>query len=260
MELISIITPAYNAVAFLAQAIESVQEQTYVYWEMLIVDDHSTDATVDLIKRYQQQDNRIKLLQTPVNGGPAAARNVGIQQARGVYLAFLDADDYWLPEKLAVQRAYMIEREAAFSFTAYRRIAQDNQRWSEVVQVDPKVDYASLLNRTQIATLTVMLDRRLFDSIEMAAGVGHEDYLLWLQLLKQTPYAHGIQQDLARYRVVENSVSSNYLTSVQWVWNIYRRHEHLSLLSATRHLCSYAYYAFRKRMDFALTLAPDEVK
>jgi len=154
--MVSIITPAYNAERFLPQTIKSVQQQTHSNWEMLIVNDCSTDNTEAVIRSFQEKDNRIKYLKMPTNSGPAAARDAAIKVAKGRFLAFLDSDDLWLPEKLAMQMEFMLDHELGFSYTSYRRMSMDGENLSRPVQLQSRVTYRSYLKNTQIATLTVI--------------------------------------------------------------------------------------------------------
>jgi glycosyltransferase involved in cell wall biosynthesis len=219
--------PAYNAEKFLSDSVASVMAQTFKDWELLIVDDMSTDATLSLAQLMERRDARVRLIHLAVNGGVSNARNVGIEAALGQYLAFLDSDDLWLPEKLAIQLQFMKRHNAGFSFTSYRRLAKDG-RLGGLVKVPNKVSYRQLLRGNVIGCLTVMIDRQMISPFSMP-NVGHEDYATWLQILKMGNTAWGIQEDLARYRVSWTSVSRDKMHSSLWTWNIYRHEQKLSI-------------------------------
>ena len=251
-ELVSIITPAYNAEQFLPETIASVLNQTYADWEMIIVNDCSTDRTEQVIQSFQEQDSRIRYLKMPKNSGPAAARDYALQHAKGRFLAFLDSDDLWLPEKLEQQISFMVNNDLGFSYTSYRRMSMDGSKLSRPMDLTGRVTYRSLLKNTQIATLTVMLDTQHTGPIEMAVDYGYDDMILWLSILKRIPYAMALKKDLARYRVVQNSVSSKYFRSASWVWDIYRKHEGISLLPSIWYLANYGFNATKRRLLYPI--------
>jgi teichuronic acid biosynthesis glycosyltransferase TuaG len=240
-----VITPAYNASAFIAECIQSVQAQTHSNWELLIVDDKSSDSTREIVESFQSSDPRVRLIPNRSNLGVAETRNRAIAEARGQYVTFLDSDDLWLPEKLERQLAFMRTRGAALSFTAYRRISEDGTRQGQVIHVPPEVTYADLLKNTSIGCLTVMLDLRQTGPVKMEK-IKHEDYVLWLSLLRRGIIAYGLDNDLARYRVVKSSITSNKLKSVSWVWNIYRNVEHLGFFRSLYFFVHYLSYAIKK--------------
>lgn len=242
---VSIITPAYNAALLIFHAIESVQAQTYTDWEMLIVDDCSKDNTCAIVEGYALADPRIHLIRQFENGGPAKARNTALKAASGRYIAFLDSDDLWLPEKLERQLAFMAEKNAAISYTLYRRFTENKDQPGKVITLPGSFSYRQLLKNTGIACLTVMIDTNITGPLEMQL-VRHEDYALWLELLKRGLVAQGLMEDLARYRIAKTSVSGNKLRSVSWVWRIYRDVEKLSLLYASWCLLNYGWRAYRK--------------
>lgn len=242
---VSIITPAFNARRTVAQAIESVQAQTFQQWEMVVVDDLSADDTCSIVETYVKADSRIRLLRQRINGGPACARNAGLKAAVGRYVAFLDSDDYWLPAKLDRQLSFMRANSAALSYTLYRRFADDIAETGPLVGLPSFFTYEALLKNTGIACLTVMIDRELAGVIEFPL-IRHEDYALWLTLLKRGLVAYGLLEDLARYRVSNSSVSGNKLKSASWVWNIYRDSEKLSLPHAAWCFGNYAWNAYRR--------------
>ena len=243
---VSIITPAFNASHTIAQAIESVQAQTFQQWEMLIVDDLSTDDTCAIVETYVERDSRIRLLRQRINAGPASARNFGLKLATCRYVAFLDSDDYWLPEKLSRQLDFMMVNKVARSYTLYRRFKDDIEHAGPLINLPPFFSYEGLLKNSGVAScLTSIIDRELVGLIEFPL-IRHEDYGLWLKLLKRGLVAYGLMEDLARYRVSNSSVSGNKLKSALWVWNIYRDIEKLSLPHAAWCFGNYAWNAYRR--------------
>lgn len=247
--LVSIITPSYNAARFIDQTVDSVLQQTYPDWELLIVDDCSRDHTREILARLAGRDARIRPVFQEKNGGPAAARNAGLSRAQGRYIAFLDADDLWLPRKLERQLAFMQAQDAALSYTGYRRIREDGSGPGRLIQVPPGMNYRQLLKNTAIATSTVIVDRSKSGPFEMVQTY-YDDYALWLMLLKRKITACGLQEDLMRYRVVRKSVSRHKINSARWVWRTYRQIEHLSLPDAAWCFMNYVWNAYSKYARF----------
>jgi teichuronic acid biosynthesis glycosyltransferase TuaG len=243
--LVSIITPAYNAARFVDETARSVIAQTYPHWEMLIVDDCSKDDTRAHLERLAAQDARIKPIFQQKNGGPARARNAALRAARGAYLAYLDADDLWLPEKLASQLAFMRARNSAFSYTGFRRMTTNGEQVGELRPLTPQLSYADLLKNTAIVTSTVLIDRRITGEFEMPVTY-YDDFATWLLILKRGHVAHGLAEDLLRYRIVGASVSRNKSRSAKMVWRTYRDIEKLSVPYSAWCFTHYAWRAFRK--------------
>ena len=246
-EVVSIITPTYNASRFIQETIKSVQAQSYPYWEMIIVDDCSTDDTINKIKQEIKFDSRIHLLELAENSGPAQARNMAIKAAKGKYLAFLDSDDLWLPYKLERQLKFMKANNAAFTYSDYR-IMDENGVQSEIVfRVPSKIVYKDLLKNTMIGTLTVMLDKEIVGNIQMPILRDcSEDYGLWLSILSKGICAYGINEELAVYRKCKNSLSSNKFNSALKTWNTYRKVERINVPSALWYFGNYFVHAFKK--------------
>jgi teichuronic acid biosynthesis glycosyltransferase TuaG len=248
MTTVSIITPAYKAAAFVGEAIRSVQAQDFSDWEMLIVDDGSPDDTAAVVAGYAVADPRVKLIRQ-ANSGPALARQAALDVACGRYIAFLDSDDYWLSDKLARQLDFMARHQAVVSFTRFRRINHDASRCGHLIAIPERLDYRGLLCNTALATSTVIVDRQCSGPFAMT-NTYYDDYALWLDLLKRGHVAHGLQEDLMRYRVVGHSVSRNKGKSARMVWRIYRQIERLSPLRAAWCFAQYAFNAMRKYRHF----------
>lgn len=213
--------PAWNAAATLAEAVASIRGQSRGDWELLIVDDGSTDATRALAEGFAAADPRIRVLGWAGNRGAAAARNAGIRAARGRVVAFLDADDLWRPEKLARQVGYMEATGAPFTFAAMRRIAADGRPLG-LVRVPARVDYAGLLKGNVIPCQTAAFDRLHFGAVEMPDLKRRQDYGLWLRLLARGGEAHGLAEVLADYRVRPDSLSANKFVAAAATWRVYR--------------------------------------
>ncbi|WP_299615521.1 glycosyltransferase family 2 protein [Pelagibius sp.] len=245
--LVSVITAAFNAETFIAETIASVQAQTLSDWEMLVADDGSSDRTAEIVEAIAGDDPRVKLIRLPQNGGVAAARNAALAEARGRFIAFIDSDDLWQPAKLERQTAFMNAHQAAMSYTAYRRINEDGSRIGRLVGVPETLTYDQLLKNTAIATVTGMVDTGKTGPIRMTQA-RRDDYILWLSILKRGFRAHGLREDLARYRVVRGSLSSKPKRSAAWVWNVYRRIEKLGPLRASWCLAHYGARAVLKRL------------
>jgi teichuronic acid biosynthesis glycosyltransferase TuaG len=246
--LVSIVTPVYNAERFLEATIRSVLAQNYQNWELLLVIDFkSKDHSLEIARRFAQQDNRIRVIFDEQNQGVAANRNHGIDEARGAYVAFLDADDLWLPEKLKAQVEFMEQRSVDFSFHSYQTMSEQGEVWGAVRAIrSAVVSYEELLKDNQIGCLTVMLRRSFLGNHRFYAG-SHEDLVLWLELLRTGGTAQGIIECLAQYRIVQGSRSNNKILAAAWRWRILREVEKLSWPWALWYFGWYFYFAVVKR-------------
>lgn len=247
MPLVSVIMPAYNAQVFIRESIESVLNQTYPHWELIVIDDCSQDATPRIVNEYVHRDARVNLLRQSDNRGPAAARNIGLEEASGEYIALLDSDDVWLPDKLARQISFMQAIKADISCTAYRRMSADSQRIGKIIKAPEVITYHVLLKNTCIANLTTIVRREAIDGTRFK-DIGHEDYAFWLELLRRGLVVAFLDADLARYRVVDGSVSSKKTRTLVWIWFIYRRIEKLNVGIACWYMGNYAVKALLKRI------------
>ncbi|MFO8054280.1 MAG: glycosyltransferase family 2 protein, partial [Bacteroidales bacterium] len=203
--MISVVTPAYNAARFIQETVKSVQRQTYQDWEMLIVEDCSSDDTVQIVRNLAAEDARIRLFALEENVGAAEARNIAFRHANGQYIAFLDSDDLWLPEKLEKQLRFLQENNYAFTYTDYECITEDGSAVLYTVHAPAEIGYRRFLRNTTIGTLTVMIDREKTGDFEMPQIRSSHDIALWLALMRKGHKAFGLQEVLAQYRQVGTS-------------------------------------------------------
>ena len=249
-ELVSIIVPVYNAGAYIKETISMVQAQTYGNWELLLVDDCSSDDSRQMISECMNTgDDRIRLICKPENEGAARARNTGIKASKGRYIAFLDADDLWMPDKLEKELVFMREKQAAFVFTAYEFGDEHAKRTGKVVQVPPELTYYKALSRTVIFTTTVLLDtERTGRELIRMPEVKSEDTATWWKILRNGFTAYGLNEVLAVYRRPAKSLSSNKLEAIRRIWNLYRKQEQLSLLYSIYNIIFWAFRATLRRI------------
>lgn len=246
-EKVSIITASYNSERFIKKTIESVLKQTYKNWEMIIIDDCSSDNTESIVNKYIASDKRIKFYKLEKNSGAAIARNLGINKATGEFIAFLDSDDLWDENKLEKQIEFMKKTKIGFSFTGYRLIKESGELLNKEIMVPEKVDYNSLLKNTIIGCLTVMIDKRIIGEFKMPELRAGQDTATWLSILRKGNIAYGYNEILASYRLVNGSISSNKIKALKRTWNIYRNVENLSLYKSIYCFLFYSKNAFLKR-------------
>ncbi|WP_331459119.1 glycosyltransferase family 2 protein [Pseudoalteromonas sp. NZS100] len=242
---VSIIMPAHNVAGFIAESITSVIKQTFESWELIIVDDCSTDNTVDVIKPFLQ-DKRVKLLQNEHNLGGAGSRNEAIKAAQGRYIAFLDSDDLWTAGKLEKQLSYMQMHNVGFAFSGYSIISEQGEL-VETLLVPDKVTFKQLLKHNYIGCLTAIYDTKPFGKVYMPLVKKRQDFALWLELLKKFEYAKGYQESLGFYRIREGSLSRSKLDAFKYYWLVLRKVGKLNILSATFNLLCYLVIVFLKK-------------
>lgn len=245
-ELCSVVMPAYNSEKYIAEAIESVIKQTYKNWELIVVNDASTDDTEKIIKHYQRKDKRIKLISLLENQGVANARNTAVKNSVGRYIAFLDSDDYWVEEKLQEQIKFMKNRKIAFSYHDYKLLNTVNNK-EKLIKVPLKLNYNELLKgNTTGSCLTVCIDRKIVDKIYFPTEK-HEDYICWLNILKKYDIeGYGLNKILGTYRIGKKSISSNKLQSAVWNWRVYRKSQNVSVLKTIYYMCFYVVNGLKK--------------
>ena len=258
--LVSIIVPVYNAGKYIEETIRMVEAQTYQDWELLLIDDCSTDNSRAVIEAYikereqklsseEQKKKEIRLIQRSENGGAARTRNTGIEKAGGRYIAFLDADDIWMPDKLTKEIEFLQKKQAAFAFTSYEFGDEQARGTGKIVHAPEALTYEKALSRTVIFTSTVMIDtEKTGRGLVYMPIVKSEDTALWWKLLKNGFTAYGLDDVLTIYMRPPRSLSSNKLEAIRRIWYLYRKEEKLSLLKSCVCLVLWAYRAARRRM------------
>jgi len=242
--------PCFNSERFLADSIESVLKQTYKNFELIIIDDVSNDGSMEIVESYHSKDKRIKILRNDENSGPAVSRNKGIEFAKGRYIAFLDSDDLWHPEKLERQVAFMQEANAAMSHTSYELMNELGEKTGKIMHAKTKVTYRTLLFYNAIGCLTAMYD------VEKTSGKQHgpdipkrNDYALWLHILKKGHTSKGLDKVLAFYRVGQStSISSKKLDLIKYHWQLFRGIEKLSIPRAALSVASSAFLGYVRKL------------
>lgn len=235
--LVSIITPTYNCGKFIERTIKSVQAQDYTNWEMVIVDDCSTDDTKEVVEKMMAEDDRIKYHILETNSGAAVARTTAMELAKGDYMAFCDSDDIWYPNKLSKQLKFMQDNAYNFTCTKYEQIDEDDNELGRVIKVVKKTDYNRLLLDCPVGNSTVMYNVKNMGKFKVPNIRKRNDDALWLTMLKKEKYIYGMDEVLMKYRVRQNSISSNKIQLVKYHWKLYREIEHLSIFRSAFHCC-----------------------
>lgn len=246
MPKISIIMPCHNGGAFIREAIDSVLAQTFSDWELLVINDSSSDESVAIISEYKQKDSRIILLHLSQSiGMPSAPRNLGIKEAKGRYIAFLDCDDKWYPTKLENQLKLFDDQNCVIAFSYYKKMDENSNIHDGVIVSPAIVKYNKLLNGNCIGNLTGIYDSEKIGKVYQKA-IHHEDYLMWLEILKSGLVAKNTNTVEAVYRESKKSTSGNKLAAFVWTWWIYRSELKLNILSSLFHFVVYAFKAIVK--------------
>lgn len=245
--LVSIITPYYNSADFITATLDSILAQTYTNWELIVIDDKSTDNTTQIVEQFAQKHSNVKLIKLEKNGGVAHARNVGLEHTNGKYIAFLDSDDVWVPEKLSRQIQFMEERNLPMTFCAYHRINEAGEIISRKIAVPKTVSHQQLLAHNVIIFSTSLTLKSAVGDLKFKKA-GHEDWIFWLDLFKKYGSGYGINEPLTLYRIRSNSVSSNKLKVIGYTWKILREHEKIGLLKSMYLFSKYAVATVWKRL------------
>ena len=246
-ETVSIITPLLNSLTFIEETIESVISQTYNDWEMIIIDDCSNDGSLELVKDIAKDDLRIRLISLKNNLGPSNARNEGIKQACGRYIAFLDSDDLWHKDKLEKQIKFMQKNEYAFTFTGYEKIDEKGKKIGNILPFKGQVTYHDLLKSNHIGCLTAMIDLKILGyKMYMPDIKKRQDQGLWLEILKEIDKAYCLNKVLGKYRIRKDSISINKIANIKFQWQLYRELEKLSIIQSFYYMLWYAFYGIRK--------------
>jgi teichuronic acid biosynthesis glycosyltransferase TuaG len=221
-DLVSIIIPAYNTEKFIRATLHSVQNQTYNNWEMILVDDASTDQTVSIIEEFSQKDYRIKLFKLEKNSGNGVARNTALEKASGKYIAYLDADDLWFPEKLEKQIQFLKTNNLRFTFSFYDCIDEEGNELSRRVEAPLNLKYNQLFFCNYVGNLTAIYDADFFGKITLPAAQKRQDWRLWLTILKQIGETKPVPEPLAFYRIRKDSISSSKFKLIKHNFGVYR--------------------------------------
>ena len=246
---VSIITPAYNVESLILRTYQSIKNQTFENWEWLITDDCSSDNTLEILNRLSKDDTRVRVFSNKKNSGAAVTRNKSIHNSTGDFLAFIDSDDIWLPDKIQKQLAFM-GQNIDFSFTAYELIDANGTKYNKIVDSLHFCNFSyqdMLRKKATLGCSTVMLRRSAFTDISMPLIRTGQDYALWLKLLKTGVKAYSLSDVLTQYRILPDSISRNKVKKAKRQWQIYREIEELPLLQSIECFCFYAWRAiFRK--------------
>ncbi len=242
----SIIMPAYNNARFIGDSIRSVLAQTYINWELLIVDDCSKDNTAEIVESFH--DPRIHYQRNAHNMGAAETRNQALKIAKGRYIAFLDSDDLWEPEKLEKQITFMEKNGYAFTFSDYQIMKENGTQTGNILHMPASLNYHQYLRNTAIGCLTVVIDRSKTGEFLMPNIKSSHDMALWLVIMKRGFQAYAISECLASYRLVSTSNTAKKYKAARDVWRVYRNIEHLSICYSAFCFCGYALHAVLKRL------------
>lgn len=244
---VSIILPAYNSIKFIEDTLNSIINQEYPNWELLITDDCSNDGTWEILNEYAKKDKRIKLYRLKNNAGAGVARNNSINNAKGRFIAFCDSDDQWKSDKLEKQLKFMIDNNLPLSYTSYDLIDENNSKKGKV-KAPEKITYKKMIRNNYIGCLTAMYDTEKLGKVFMPEIRKRQDWAFWLVILKKIPYARGMQENLAIYRKRGKSVSSSKFDLLKYNWYIYRKEEKFSLAYSSILLTRFLYYYFIKKL------------
>lgn len=246
--LVTVVTPAFNCASFISDAIRSVQTQTFSKWEYLIVDDASSDGTIEIVEAEAASDHRIKLLRNLSNQGAAVSRNRGIEAAAGRFIAFLDSDDVWLPDKLERQLAFMNERDVILSFTNYERVSERGDKVIGSVTCPASVTCSDLLWSNPIACSTAVYDVNKAGKVLMPLIRKRQDWGLWFLILNKGFVAYNLGEVMVRYRVHKNSMSSNKFSAMLYNWRFFRDVAGLPLLDRVVRMLGFVILSGRKHV------------
>src|SRR5699024_1050422 len=216
-----VIMPAYNSEKFIGRALDSIIAQTYKNWEVIVVDDCSTDNTPIVVREYIEKYPQIKYCKLVKNSGAAVARNKAIDKATGTYIAFLDSDDVWKPEKLSIQIEFMEKNEYNFTCTSYTKIDEEDNYLGKTVMTKIKSDYSRVL-RTCPGNSTVIYNAEILGKFKIPDIKKRNDYVMWLKVIKKSKYLYGLEEPLGSHRIRKDSISSNKFDLVGYHWKVYR--------------------------------------
>lgn len=249
-DLVSIITPMYNSEAYIEETIKSVIHQSYEKWEMLIIDDGSIDNSINIVKGYVKRDKRIKLIEKEKNQGAAIARNIGIKESIGRYIAFLDSDDLWMSTKLEDQIIFMTNNKTVLSYSSYEKIDEFGNHLKNINIIKTRPTYHDLLKSNHIGCLTAMIDLKLMNGEKpyMPNIKTRHDHGLWLSILLKGYKVIGNPKVLAKYRHRPGSISFSKVRSGYYQWKLYRHVEGINIFYSIYYMIHWAWFGMLKRM------------
>lgn len=245
-KLVSVIMPAYNCEKYIAKAIESVIHQTYTHWELIVVNDDSPDNAAAIAQEYADEDCRIRVVHQVPNAGCAQARNLGISEAKGQYIAFLDSDDIWVASKLEKQVRLLKEKKAQLAYGSYDFIDENDVALNKTFIVAAETNYQKMLGRNEIGCSTVLVESDLLRKHSFRKEYYHEDYVLWMELLSLPVTAVGVTDVMTHYRVISTSRSYDKKNAAMHRWKIYRSALKLSFFESVWAFSKYAVNAVNK--------------
>jgi teichuronic acid biosynthesis glycosyltransferase TuaG len=243
-DLVSIITPAFNSEKFIKDTIQSVQNQSYAFWEMIIVDDYSTDKTVAIVSDMAETDKRIKIVKLNQNSGTGIARNTALNHASGKYIAFLDADDLWKPNKLEKQLHFLKQNKLNFTFSFYNCIDEDGNSLNKTVEAPKILSYKQLFFCNYVGNLTGIYNADFFGKISISSIRKRQDWMLWLTILKKIKSAQAVPESLAYYRIRENSISASKFNLLKHNYIVYRDFHGHNIFLATLCMIGFLFTQF----------------
>lgn len=243
---ISIITPCYNAELTISQTILSIINQTFTEWEMIVVDDGSSDRSVNLIKEFTINESRIRYMKTNLpSGSPSLPRNIGIENATGKYIAFLDADDVWMPDKLQKEIDFLERNGYDLIYSYYEKMDWEGKRANRIIKTREKTTYEDLLKSNSIPCLTSIIRKDIIGSTRFKQ-IPQEDFCFWLDILKKGYTAYNLCEVTALYREAKTSRSANKLDMFKGYWNVIRNHQNIGLIRSCFYMITYTILGFAK--------------
>jgi len=248
LDSVSIVTPTYNSENFISETIQSILNQSYTNFELIVIDDCSKDNTVEIVKTFSEKDSRVNLIQLELNSGAAVARNIGLENSKGRFIAFCDCDDIWFENKLEYQIRFMLEKSIPISFTSYQLINEKGVSMNKVINAIDKITYLEYLKNTIIGMSTAMIDTSLVKEFRFENIRTRQDTMLWITLLKRGHVAYGIKEVLVKYTVRSNSISANKFKAASKVWDLYYNMEKMGLFKSSYYFIFYVLNAIKKRL------------
>tara|TARA_R110000851_G_scaffold99859_1_gene215176 strand:- start:81 stop:863 length:783 start_codon:yes stop_codon:yes gene_type:complete len=254
--LVSIIIPTFNSEKFISETLQSVFSQTYRNWEIILVDDCSSDNTVAIILEMVQKDNRIHFFQLKNNSGTGVARNMGITNAKGRFISFLDADDLWKPNKLQRQIDFLAANNLPFTFSFYDCIDEEGEALEKRVEAPLSLSYRQLFFCNYVGNLTGIYDVSYFGKISISSIRKRQDWMLWLTILKKIKMAKPVPESLAFYRIRENSISTSKFDLIKYNFAVYRSFHRFNLPLALLYMAGFLFTQLAIKPNYIKKIKP----